>query len=174
LIASPSPEPKYICRSGVSDGIGMILWCDWNDEAYAALKALIEKVPAGSQRDDALKAIEPLGQKPYEEDPVSAKAWRDLEAKSQLSAKAYPGELAKRLIGMGCGADGAPYVIGGLIRQLDRRFGGSHAQKAEIARAFLQEANCPGAQGLSEENKAKLRQMRGPEPPPTSPGTASR
>jgi hypothetical protein len=98
--------------------------CDWSGEAYAALKRLIEALPARSPRLLALDYIKQLGEKPYEEHPVFAKVWRDLAAESELSAKAYPGELAKRLIGIGCAANEAPYVVGGLIEQLDVRFSG--------------------------------------------------
>jgi Pentapeptide repeats (8 copies) len=165
-IVGPEPKPKYSgldCVSGKT--------CDWSDQAYAALKTLIEARPAHSF---ALEWIKQLGEKPYEEDPGSAKAWRDLAAESQLSAKAYPGELAKRLIRIGCAANEAPYVVGGLIEQLDVRFQRNSAQSAEVARAFLDEANCPGAQGLSEEKKSKLRQILGPTSPGPGPGTASR
>jgi uncharacterized protein YjbI with pentapeptide repeats len=74
-------------------------------------------------------------------------------------AEAHPEVLAKRLITTGCDADGAPYVISGLIRQLDDRFQNIPAAKAEIAGAFLDEVNCPGAQRMSEENRARLRQI---------------
>jgi Pentapeptide repeats (8 copies) len=168
-IVGPEPKPKY---SGLDCAVGKT--CDWSDQAYAALKKLLEALPARSLRSFALEWIEQLGEKPYEEDPVSAKAWRDLAAESQLSAKAYPGELAKRLIGIGCAANEAPYVVGGLIEQLDVRFQGNPAQKAEVARAFLDEANCPGARGLSEEKKTKLRQILGSTSPRPNPGAASR
>jgi len=167
LIENPNPEPKY---SGLNCGPNET--CDWRDEAYSALKALVEAIPAGSQRNSALKRVESLGQKPFEEDGPSAKAWRELVAETRRS-EAYPGELAKRLIGIGCAASEAPYVVGGLTEQLDARFN-SHAARAEVARAFLDEENCPGAQGLSEAKKTKLRQILGPTSSRPSPGAASR
>jgi hypothetical protein len=53
-------------------------------------------------------------------------------------------------------------------------FQGNSAQSAEVARAFLDEANCPGAQGLSEEKKTKLREIRGLDAPQPFTGAASR
>jgi hypothetical protein len=65
----------------------------------------------------------------------------------------------------------APYVISGLIRGpavgeplqlriglglLDQHFMGNRSQEAELAAAFLDEKNCPGSRGLTEDNKAKL------------------
>jgi hypothetical protein len=125
----------------------------------------------GPVLDAALKRIEPLGKQPYEEDAASAREWRELGAESQRSAETYPAKLTKALIRIGCDASGAPYVIGRLLQQ-HRLY--DTAQEAEIARAFLDEANCPGAKGLSAENEAKLREMRGPESPRPSPGRASR
>jgi uncharacterized protein YjbI with pentapeptide repeats len=159
LVETPTPEPIYRRLDCANE------FCGWQDASYAALKADIETAPDNLARRGALLRIEQLGQKPYEEDPVSAKAWRDLAAKSKLSAEAYPGELAKQLIGIGCAANGPPYVVGGLTEQLYDRLGGNPAQLAEVARAFLDEADCPGAKGLSAENKSKLQQMRGPESP---------
>jgi len=87
-------------------------------------------------------------------------------------ADSYFNTLAKTLKEIGCAADGAPYVVGALIRpisavrvQLDYRFGPNLSQEAEVAAAFLDEPKCPGARGLSEENKAKLQEIRDRSPP---------
>jgi uncharacterized protein YjbI with pentapeptide repeats len=139
----------------------------WTKESYAELKARMETVPRclSPGRDRALGSIEILGEKPYEEDAKLAQQWRALAAESRSSAEAYQGEMAKALIRIGCGAERAPYVISGLIQQLDSRLGDSPARWAEVARAFLDEASCPGARGLSEESRAKLRKMRPADPP---------
>ena len=34
------------------------------------------------------------------------------------------------------------------------------SEQAEVAAAFLDKEKCPGARGLSEENKAKLQEIR--------------
>jgi len=57
--------------------------------------------------------------------------------------------------------------------QLDHRFRDNPAQKAEVARAFLDEANCPGARGLSEDKKADLLRLRDAISTQPTPGTAS-
>jgi hypothetical protein len=71
----------------------------------------------------------------------------------------------------------APYVIQGFIFQggvksrymnliLDEtgpfggRFGADRSYPAALARYFLDEANCPGARGLSEEDRSSLREIR--------------
>jgi uncharacterized protein YjbI with pentapeptide repeats len=164
LIERPIPEPKYFGLHCADTR------CDWTEASYVAFKAHMESVLPDVSRVFALEQIERLGQKPFEEDRTSA-GWRDLAVESRGSAGTYPGRLAKRLIGIGCASDGAPYVVGGLIAQLDYRFEDNPSAKAEVARAFLDEANCPGAQGLSEEKKTKLGQMLSPRP---NPGAASR
>ena len=48
--------------------------------------------------------------------------------------------------------------MGGLIPRLYDRFW-NHASQEAVAASFLDE-KCPGARGLSEEDKAKLREIR--------------
>ena len=74
--------------------------------------------------------------------------------------ESYREQLAKLMKEIGCAPAGAPYVIGGLIIQFDSRLGTDSPQAAHVATAFLDEAKCAGAHGLSEENKAKLRRIR--------------
>jgi hypothetical protein len=72
-----------------------------------------------------------------------------------------------RLKKIGCAADGAPYVIKALVRQvntnqvvLDFRFGNIHSPQAvEVATTFLDKTKCPGALGLSEKDKEKLQDI---------------
>jgi hypothetical protein len=146
--------------------------CDWSEKSYLALKSLIEQqVPQGHERAEALERIEPLGKSPYATDKTSA-AWRDLEGSSPSPEDYFRG-IASQLKQIGCTANGAPYVIGGLISQLDERLKDSLVQEAAIAGTFLDEGKCPGARGLSEENKSKLRQIRD-RMPNTGAGSAAR
>ena len=55
---------------------------------------------------------------------------------------------------------GVPRAVAVNLVLLDRRFPGHPSQEAEVAAAFLDEAKCPGALGLPEGNKAKLREIR--------------
>ena len=69
---------------------------------------------------------------------------------------------------LGCAAEGAPYVLHGLIAQLSGDTSPirdqSDAAKA-LAVAFLDEAHCSGAHGLSEADKAKLKEIAAPAAP---------
>ena len=129
----------------------------WSANAYDTLKSLIEdSIAKGRMRDEALKRIAMLAEPPSTGDSASAKAWADLAKASSPSAASYPDAMAEALIGIGCAAAGAPYVISGLIRHLDDRFEGHRSQEAAVARAFLDAAKCPGARGLSAEDRASL------------------
>jgi uncharacterized protein YjbI with pentapeptide repeats len=174
FVSRPQPGPKY---SGLDCRIGK---CDWSETSYAALKSLIEKsLPAGPLRDQALERIAILEKPPYVADEASAKAWMDLAEESASPNDSFVTTRAKVFKEIGCAADGAPYVMGALIRQLDDQFlgyiGPHLAQEAEVAAAFLDEAKCPGALGLSEENKAKLREIRDrPLPASSRPNVVAR
>jgi class 3 adenylate cyclase/uncharacterized protein YjbI with pentapeptide repeats len=156
FVVEPEPGPKYSgldCMTGTS--------CDWSEASYAALKSLIEtSVPAGSQRDEALRRIAiTLEKPPFVADEASAKAWMDVAKWSARSA-GYFDALAKTLKEIGCAADGGPYLIAGLIQGLDHHFEGNLVQEPEVAATFLDEASCPGARGLSEPDKNVLREIR--------------
>jgi len=172
FVAQPQLGPSYV---GL-DCPMYVLSCHWSRASYVALKSLIENsVPAGDRRDKALERIATLENSAYPIDKVSAKAWRDLANGSARTPSSYFDTLAKVFKEIGCVADGAPYVIAHLTPKLYQRFYGPLGQEREVAAAFLDEAKCPGARGLSEENKAKLQEIRnwGPSAP-AGPGTASR
>jgi hypothetical protein len=87
--------------------------------------------------------------------------WTDLEPSSP-PLEQYKKNLAKRLQQIGCSVEGAPYVIRGLrensygqgfYARLDS------AQAAALAKTFLDEQHCPGANGLSEQDKAALQKI---------------
>jgi hypothetical protein len=170
LIDRPQPGPYYRGPDCEDD---YPKTCKWSGKSYAALKATIEReVPPGRLRAHALQRIKTLEKPPYEVDQASATEWAKRADTSAHLAAAYPEALAKSLIETGCAADGAPYVIGGLIRQLDFRFKKQPLQEIEVAKAFLSAATCPGARGLSDANKAALQKIVGRAAKPTEAGAA--
>jgi hypothetical protein len=90
-----------------------------------------------------------------------AKAWVELESSSP-SLEVYEKSLAEQWRATGCTADGAPYVLRGLLHQLEfsNRFDEQSLELPALAAAFLDEEHCPGALGLSEVDKAKLKAIR--------------
>jgi hypothetical protein len=165
-IIGPEPRPKYregACPSDQKDP------CDWTTESFATLHRVIEEnVPHfplryGDPRDQALDRLAVL-----DPDPAQAPEWEN-EAKRAWTVLAGSSpsfdDYLKSVAGLwrdtGCDVGGAPYVIHGILR-IDLS---SAALRAALAKSFLNEEHCPGARGLSEEDKAKLREMRGPVPP---------
>lgn len=170
LVDAPEPRAKF----GEFACPDCKKYCD-GPAGLAALKLLINsEIPAGSYRGRALERIATLEDPPSLQDDASVKAWADLAVISSHSAKSYPGRIGKALEQIGCAADGAPYVISGLIQQLDDRFQDSPTQEAAVATAFLDEAKCPGARGLSEGDKATLRKIRDRASAPPGSGAAAR
>jgi uncharacterized protein YjbI with pentapeptide repeats len=182
FVSAPDPGPKYIfldCPAGE---------CDWSEKSYAALKSLIED--SVGLRNEALQHIGTLEKPPYVANDDVTEAWTNLAKGAERSSDAYFNTLARMLKEIGCAADGAPYVISSLMRPqnalrlgpvravslvlLDQRFEGNPSQEAEVADAFLDKTKCPGARGLSEENKEKLQEIRDRGlPAPAGPTTAA-
>jgi hypothetical protein len=96
-----------------------------------------------------------------------AKVWAARESESP-TPEVYEKSVAGQWREVGCDAEGAPYVLHGLVAQLrDRVFFGDHCDAAKARAApFLDEAHCPGAHGLSEADKAALKAIAAPAAPP--------
>jgi uncharacterized protein YjbI with pentapeptide repeats len=137
------------------------------------LKSEIEtRIPEYEYRRDAvLKRITALDPKrPMAGEADMANAWTDL-AKMTPSLSAYNRSLVHLLQDIGCAPEGAPFVIHRLIQQLLGGRPNGSPEFAQLAVAFSDETNCPGAQGLSEEDKTQLRVMadRTPQIPESLP-----
>jgi Pentapeptide repeats (8 copies) len=141
----------------------------WSVESFGKLKQLIaEKVPEDDLRSRAMDRImsrlDPS--KPLEGEDEMAKVWEE-------KARSFP--TMKRLAEIwretGCASQGAPYVLRGLLVRLEFEsfpFGAGSPQPRKLAAAFLDEEHCPGAHGLTDAEKAKLKAIRDRSPPPSS------
>jgi len=141
--------------------------CDWTADSFAALKQLIaEGVPEGDNRDAAMERIEQRldPEKALEGEDEMAKIWaaRESEAATPEAHEKFEKSLAGQWREVGCAPEGAPYVLHGLIAgyRLVRFVFHSQSEEAKsLAAAFLDEAHCPGAHGLSEADKAALKMI---------------
>jgi hypothetical protein len=148
--------------------------CDWSAASFAALRTLIIKeVPAGSDRDAALKRIAALEKPVDPADHSTADARGSVDQK--LTFDQYFNALAVTLQHELCSAESSPYAIDGVIRQFRVRSiipvpgldsnvlweiqpkTDNLPRAAKLAKAFLDETKCPAARGLPEEMKALLR-----------------
>jgi uncharacterized protein YjbI with pentapeptide repeats len=127
--------------------------------------------------DAATKRIKQrLDPKPVEGEDEMEKFWAARERKSP-TPKAYAKSLAGQWRKIGCVEEGAPYVLQGVVAHLTSDPNHSpfrdqsDAAKA-LAAAFLDEAHCPGAHGLSEAAKVALKKIASkaaPKPTGSSP-----
>jgi hypothetical protein len=147
--------------------------CHWGANSLTALERVFnEQLPEGKEREDALARIAILDPiTPLDGEEAMAKAWADL-ARSSPTPDIHEKTLAEWLQKTGCDADGASYVIRGLLRNLDERFGSGSSRSSTIAAAFLDETQCKGARELAEDDKAKLREIRDRHPSATPRGPA--
>jgi hypothetical protein len=138
----------------------------WTAKDFADLKQLIETVipSPGFQRTLALRRIAQLDPDPEMKSEWQPDAWIRLERLQP--PKEYEKTLAAGLRQIGCAAEGAPYVIRGFLRaSFDKRFTADPAQAAAVAQYFLDDARCPGARGLLDEDKAALEEIQRSDAP---------
>ncbi len=133
-------------------------------------KTITEQVPEGRERADAMKSIEQRldPEKPLDGEDEMAKIWTD-QAGSPPAKDVHEKRLAEVWRETGCAAEGAPYVVRGVLVRLGgvgRPFDEQSPQPSALAAAFLDEEHCPGARGLTEVEKAKLKAIRDRSRPP--------
>ena len=131
-------------------------------KAFNDLKELITThVADGEMRDKVLRQIAILDPAlTVADEEEMAKDWADA-AHSSFDPAAYERDLRE----IGCSEEGAPMVIRAFLDRLLSRFEPDSPQPAPLAAAFLDEAQCPGARGLSQDDKNMLRALRTPAPP---------
>ena len=154
-VAQPETGPQAVKRSA----------CDWTEADFAKLKQLIAKeVPRGNNKRAAMERIEQRldPTKALEGEDEMAKVWAARERESP-APEAYAKSLAGQWQKLGCAEDGVPYVLRALIARLSR-YDSPFRDQSDAAKAlaadFLNEAQCPGARGLSEADKADLKKIR--------------
>jgi uncharacterized protein YjbI with pentapeptide repeats len=139
--------------------------CNWTAASFAALKQFIaEVIPEGARKRDAVDRIEKSldPDKAHEGEDEMAKIWANRESESP-TPEAYVKSLAGQWRELGCAPEGAPYVLHGLVTQLSDpifpRFSDPSDEAKALASAFLDEAHCAGAHGLSEADKSTLKKI---------------
>jgi uncharacterized protein YjbI with pentapeptide repeats len=145
--------------------------CVWTVDSLAALKRLLAEAAVGdTPAGEAFEIIEQRLDPPkaLEREDEMAKIWAARERESP-APEAYEKSLAGQWRELGCAADGAPYVLRGLITQLTNRDSSRFRDQSDVAKAlasaFLDEAHCAGAHGLSEADKATLKKIAAPAAP---------
>jgi hypothetical protein len=84
-------------------------------------------------------------------------AWSDADT-SALSVAAFQKRLAKQLRAVGCAAEGASYIIHGLLDRMERSL--DNSVSSVLAGFFLDQNHCAGEYALSSADKARLKAIR--------------
>jgi hypothetical protein len=132
--------------------------CRWTPDSYAALKGLIENAVPLPARLVAYSRIAVREKPPDTADDNLARMWVAI-SNANITPVDYALALATTLQTEFCAAESSPAAIAGLIRQADDPFAEAH-WKAGLTVALLDDATCPAARGLREEERAKLWEIR--------------
>jgi uncharacterized protein YjbI with pentapeptide repeats len=141
------------------------LWkhdCEWNAETFAVLKQkIMDSVPEGDARMRLLERLVVLDPgTPLDGEEAMAGAWIKL-AQSPPSPDEFDKGLAESLLPAGCDEkEGTSHAIRGVLKIFGYRFENADPPWRKLAAAFLDEAHCPGARGLSNDDKATLKAAR--------------
>ncbi len=133
--------------------------CEPTTQSFDQLQQfLIDRIPAGKQRDDALEKIaKRLKPDTLDDEAAIASDWRE-KGKNSAPPSAILGAWQE----IGCAREGEPYVVRALLGRLDKPlFKDRAALKAKLAQAFLA-STCDGAKGLKDEEIAKLKAIAKP------------
>lgn len=147
--------------------------CEWTPDDYSALESVIEEqVPSGSQRQSVLRQIERLDpSKPLWGEKNMARRWYAL-ANPTLPRPDPELGLVREWIQVGCETEGAPYVLEGIIYDMDsngwwdpvvkNQHYLSPEAKSQLAAKFLDKQNCAASSKLSKSDEEKLKQFLKP------------
>jgi hypothetical protein len=109
----------------------------------------------------ALSKLDPDTPLPGEQQIVEH--WGKVQSLS-LPLDAYEARLAKQWWQIGCSIEGAPYVLTSLVRilgSLESPFSRESTEVPRLAARFLAD-DCEGGNRLSDNAKAKLKELRRP------------
>ena len=147
--------------------------CKWTVERFARFRRTIEtEVPDGERRRQALERIATLDPAAAPAEPGVAESWTRLEETVAREEAASDGRLTAALHALACRGRDAPYVLEGLLHQIDFRFEKGAPAATALANTFLAEDCKSTTQLLRPDQLDMLRQIRDrapPEPPPAPP-----
>jgi uncharacterized protein YjbI with pentapeptide repeats len=142
----------------------------WNDRAYQGLRQMMESVPPGALRDDAINRIRSLdcanpdpsfaSCDPLVPLPAETAALRTALENARADDATYAKALAAVLRTLVCsGSDNAAYVLRGLESPVSRR-PTSTGSEAPALVDFIMSKDCPVSASLTENEKARLIQIK--------------
>jgi uncharacterized protein YjbI with pentapeptide repeats len=176
--AEAMPGASRPATVGLSDASWEPSWSDpfsdaytWDEKAYQNLRKVIEALPAGDLRDQALQNINRLDCASSDKTlascdssaapPPEAAAWRKALEAANVDAKAYALALAKVLKELVCsGGDAAIHVVRGPGFQNRLHAAGDAASDLIGDLASKDSKDCPVAASLTDADRAKLLSIK--------------
>jgi uncharacterized protein YjbI with pentapeptide repeats len=151
----------------------------WTVKAYAELRVSMNSIPEGTTRDTALKRIERLdcgnpdktlaSCDPNAAPPPEVFNWQKALLKANANNAAFQKALAKELGDLVCANDAeAIHILHGTSKRL-----AATGREAPALVDFIMTKDCPVAASLTDDDKAKLLQIKRDAekkfaPPPTA------
>jgi hypothetical protein len=123
------------------------------------VKNLIEqKLHDEGRRKAALARLDPRldPSKQLKDEPAMKESWRALEGSSATDEAQQ--EMANQWRRIGCAADGAPYVLTALSRNMSKL---RDSWRQQVATAFL-DPKCAGGRGMSPKTMEELQALSKP------------
>lgn len=143
----PESKPVYFCQQQMQG-------CDWSASFYSVFEARAKKWNTTSSiTGNNLKAIDPKTEVADEE--LTLSAWKDVVSEPD-SMEEFDDLRSTNLAIVACEEPQMPYIIRNFLRAKDVYF------PAPSDRAFAQallSSSCGGGQGLTSEEKSRLREM---------------
>jgi hypothetical protein len=138
----------------------------WEANAYAVLRGVMNSIPEGNMRDDALKRIEILNCgnpdvtlascDPDDDPPPEVLVSQKELAAASAADTAYAIALATELRSLVCASDGNPiYILRGVVRGV---FGVGRLTETDVD--FIMSKDCPVSASLTVDDKAKLLKIK--------------
>jgi uncharacterized protein YjbI with pentapeptide repeats len=164
-------EDTRVTRPETGSKADKVTECEGTAASLTALKQLIAaRVPEGDNRRSIIRWIEQRldPTKALKGEKEMAKVWA-ARVNSSPAPELYAESLAGQWRELGCAAEEAPYVLHGLVDQLGSAENSPFRDQSDVAKAlasaFLDGAHCAGVHGLSEADKAKLKNIAAPPAP---------
>ncbi|WGJ13099.1 pentapeptide repeat-containing protein [Methylocapsa sp. D3K7] len=162
------PRDKLLPFFLLADFWGALKVKPWDANAYADLRNLMNTIPEGKMRDEALMRIERLdctskdkslaSCDPAAKLPQDVLYWKKKLARTSVDYSTYAKALAKELRGLICVKDvSAVYILRGIIQSKFLQVAGPEA--AEIVN-FITTKDCPVSVSLTDDDKAALLEIK--------------
>ncbi len=145
----------------------------WTDVSYGELRKIIETLPKGRLRDDALLRIARLDCNAKEDDlapcvanedpPPAVTQWRELLEAAQTDEATYAKALAERLRELVCGSDAnAIHILRGVSKHpLSRsRLAATGRETPALIDDILEGKDCPVSSVLTYADRARLQDIK--------------